>query len=96
MKSRVSGKALEGARNRENLPPIARANRPLRDGRFQRLFETAKDGILILDGTTHKVLEVNPCLVTLAGSKREEIESKDLVDIGIFPDKEILNPRFLE
>jgi len=92
MKSRVSGKALEGARNREKLPPTARANRLFRDGRFQRLFETARDGILILDGTTHKVLEVNPCLATLAGSKREEIESKDLVDIGIFPDKEILSP----
>lgn len=92
MKSRVSGKALEGARNREKLTPTGRAKRPIRDGRFQRLFETAKDGILILEGTTLKVLEVNPCLATLAGSEREEIESKDLADIGIFPDKAILNP----
>jgi PAS domain S-box-containing protein len=92
MKSRVSGKALEGARNREQLPPIGRTARSSQESRFQRLFETAKDGILIVDGVTHKVLEVNPCLATLIGSSREEIQSKDLADIGLFPDKLVLNP----
>ena len=92
MKSRVSGKALEGARKREKSPPTDRGTRPIRGSRYQRLFETAKDGILILDGTTHKVLETNPSLATLVGSKREEIQSKDLADIGIFPDKQILRP----
>jgi PAS domain S-box-containing protein len=95
MKSRVSGKALEGTRSREELRPTDRAARPFRDSRFQRLFETAKDGILILDGTTHKILEVNPCFATLVGSKKEEIQSKDLAEIAIFPDKEKLH-QFLE
>jgi len=92
MKSRVSGKALEGARNREKLPPVGRTTRSSQDSRFQRLFETAKDGILIVDGITNKVLEVNPCLANLIGSKREDIQSKDLADIGLFSDKVLLNP----
>lgn len=95
MKSRVSGKALEGTRSREKLPPIGRTTRSSQDGRFQRLFETSKDGILIVDGITRKVLEVNPYLATVIGSKIEEIQSKDIADIGLFPDKVILN-RLLE
>ena len=35
--------------------------------RYRRLFETAKDGILILDAKTGQITDVNPFLVNLLG-----------------------------
>jgi PAS domain-containing protein len=39
------------------------------EARYRRLFETAKDGILILDAETGKIIDVNPFLVKLMGGK---------------------------
>ena len=33
--------------------------------RYRRLFETAQDGILILDGQTGRIIDVNPFLLDL-------------------------------
>jgi len=38
--------------------------------RYRRLFETAKDGILILDAETGMVVDVNPFLIELLGYSR--------------------------
>jgi PAS domain S-box-containing protein len=54
--------------------------------RFRRLFETTKEGILILDGDTGQIIEVNPFLVELLGYSREEFVSKKLWEIGILTD----------
>lgn len=54
--------------------------------RYRRLFETAKDGILILDGETGKILDVNPFLVDLLGYSHEEFSGKKLWEIGPFKD----------
>lgn len=35
--------------------------------RYRRLFETAQDGILILDAYTGQITDVNPFLVNLLG-----------------------------
>ena len=40
--------------------------------RYRRLFETAQDGILILDSKTGAITDVNPFLVYLLGYSREE------------------------
>lgn len=50
--------------------------------RYRRLFETAKDGILILDADSTRVLDVNPCLTDLLGYPREELVGRNLFDIG--------------
>lgn len=86
MKSRVSGKALEGPQTRNGVRKKKGAGTPAFEIRFRRLFETAQDGILILDAVTHKILEVNPYFVELLGRTREEIQGKKLSDIGIRPD----------
>jgi len=39
--------------------------------RYRRLFETAKDGILILDADTGMVVDVNPFLIDKLGFSRE-------------------------
>jgi PAS domain S-box-containing protein len=58
--------------------------------RFRRLFESAQDGILILDEDTGKINEVNPFLINMLGYSRDEFLGKKLWQIGAFKDiKEI-------
>ncbi|HEV2233204.1 MAG TPA: response regulator [Terriglobia bacterium] len=56
--------------------------------RYRRLFEAAKDGILILDGHTGEILDVNPFLMNLLGYTRQEFLGKQLWEIGFFQDRE--------
>ncbi|MDD5398425.1 MAG: sensor domain-containing diguanylate cyclase [Dehalococcoidia bacterium] len=53
---------------------------------YRRLFETAQDGILILNGKTGKIEDVNPFLLTMLGYSRDEIIGKLLWQIGAFKD----------
>ena len=54
--------------------------------RYRRLFETAKDGILILDAETGMVVDVNPFLVKLLGFSRATFLGKKLWELGFFKD----------
>jgi PAS domain S-box-containing protein len=54
--------------------------------RYRRLFESAKDGILILDAETGQIVEVNEYLMDLLGYPREEFLSKRLWEVGAFID----------
>ncbi len=54
--------------------------------RYRRLFETAKDGILILDGATGEIADVNPFLVEMLGYSHTEFLGKRLWEIGLFKD----------
>ena len=54
--------------------------------RYRRLFEAAKDGILILDADTAQIVDVNPFLTDLLGYSREDMLEKKLWEIGIFED----------
>jgi PAS domain S-box-containing protein len=56
--------------------------------RFRRLFEAAKDGILILDAETGAIDDANPFLLELLGYSHAEILGKHLWDIGLFGDIE--------
>src|ERR1700677_1736126 len=49
---------------------------------YRRLFETAKDGILILNAKTGQIEDVNPFLVDLLGYSREEFIGKKLWELG--------------
>ena len=53
---------------------------------YRRLFEAAKDGILILNSITGKIEDVNPFLVDLLGYSREEFLDKKLWEVGPFKD----------
>lgn len=59
--------------------------RPLRvpERHFRTLFETAKDGILILDGTTHEILEANPFILELLGVSKGKLIGRKLSELGI-------------
>ncbi|MHB1016143.1 MAG: PAS domain-containing protein, partial [Desulfurivibrionaceae bacterium] len=54
--------------------------------RYRRLFESAKDGILILDADTGKVVDVNPFLIQLLGYSYDEFRGKHIWEIGVFKD----------
>lgn len=54
--------------------------------RFRRLFETAQDGILILDADTGKIVEVNQFLIDMLGYAHEDFLGKKLWEIGAFTD----------
>ena len=69
------------ARNTEKLLEVSEV-------RYRRLFESAHDGILILDAETAKVLDVNRFMVNLLGYPREHLLGKELWEIGVFEDTE--------
>jgi len=54
--------------------------------RYRRLFETAQDGILILDADTGQIVEVNPFFIAFLGFSREEFLGKKIWEIGLFKD----------
>jgi PAS domain S-box-containing protein len=54
--------------------------------RYRRLFETAQDGILILDADTGQITDVNPFLVKMLGYSHAQLLGKQLWEIGPFKD----------
>ena len=56
------------------------------EARYRRLFETAKDGILLLDADSGQITDVNPFIAELLGYPQEELLGKKLWEIGLFKD----------
>jgi len=54
--------------------------------RYRRLFETAKDGILILDAKTGNITDSNPYLEDLLGYSHAELNGRALWEIGPLKD----------
>lgn len=73
---------------------ISRDKLALSELSYRSLFETAKEGILILDGVTGMIKEANPFLINLLGYTEKELLEKEIWDIGVFknviPNKENL------
>jgi PAS domain S-box-containing protein len=53
---------------------------------YRRLFETAQDGILILDAETGRVNDVNPFLIKLLGFSHDEMVGKTVGELSPFKD----------
>src|SRR5476649_821633 len=53
---------------------------------YRRLFEAARDGILILDVDTGRITDVNPFLVELLGFSRGEMIGKTVGELSPFKD----------
>ena len=64
--------------------------------RYRRLFEAARDGILILDPTTRKIMDANPFMTELLGYRHEELLGKELWEIGLLKDEEASRAAFRE
>ncbi|MEI6127854.1 MAG: PAS domain S-box protein, partial [Pseudomonadota bacterium] len=63
---------------------------------YRRLFESAQDGILILDAETGKIMDVNPCLMEMLGYSKEQCLEKTIREIGFFKDIASHKDKFLE
>ena len=64
--------------------------------RYRRLFEAARDGILILDPDTRKITDANPFMTELLGYRHEELLGKELWEIGLLKDEEASREAFRE
>ena len=56
------------------------------EARYRRLFETERDGILILNAETGMVMDVNPFMIELLGYSREAFLGKKVWELGFFKD----------
>ena len=74
------------------------SGKALRDSelKYRRLFESAKDGILMLDAKTGQITDVNPYLVNLLGYSYDEFIGTPLWEIGPFKDIKECKLAFLE
>lgn len=77
---------------RKNAEEALRAS----ESQYRRLFESAKDGILILDAETGMIDDVNPFLVRLLGYSREQFLGKKIWELGFFKDVIANQDNFLE
>ncbi|HEX7182818.1 MAG TPA: ATP-binding protein [Thermoanaerobaculia bacterium] len=92
----LHGRGLEGAAGRpseilltiEDVTETRAAAAALRasETRYRRLFETAKDGILILDAASGRIVDANPFIKALLGYSHDELLGKELWQIGLFDD----------
>ena len=64
--------------------------------RYRRLFEAARDGILILNATTLKITDANPFMTELLAYSLDQFLGKELWEIGMFSDKEASQAVFRE
>jgi PAS domain S-box-containing protein len=64
--------------------------------RYRRLFEAARDGILILDAVTGKVVDANPFLTEILGYSHKEFLGKTVWELGFFKDIVANQARFEE
>ena len=64
--------------------------------RYRRVFEAAKDGILILNAATGAVEDANPFMTELLGYTHDQFVGKHLWEIGLFSDLEQNKAAFLE
>ncbi len=74
--------------NGNSKPPASPLKVSLRDSeaRYRRLFETAQDGILIIDANSGRIIDVNPFLVSMLGYQRSDFIGKALWRFGPFKD----------
>lgn len=64
--------------------------------RYHRLFESTKEGILILDAETGQIVDVNPFLIEMLGFSYEELIGKELFEIGVFKNIAASKDAFIE
>jgi PAS domain S-box-containing protein len=86
----AAGKVIGVSKVARDITVRKRAEEALRlsEIRYRRLFETAQDGILILDSNTRKITDANPFMSNLLGYRHDELLGKELWEIGLLKDEE--------
>ena len=63
---------------------------------YRRLFETAKDGILLIDYESEKIVDANIFLLDLIGYQRQEVIGKSLWELGFIEDRILADEAFVQ
>ena len=66
------------------------------ENRYRRLFETAQDGIILLDAVTGQILDINPFLIKMLEYSHKDFLRKKIWEIGTFKDIAASRIEFLE
>lgn len=64
--------------------------------RYRRLFESARDGILILEGDGGTIVDANPFLLDLIGYTRHDAIGRRVSEIGAFRDVKAAEEAFVQ
>lgn len=78
--------------NSTDVSKVLRAS----ESRYRRLFETAQDGILLLNADTAQIEDVNPYLIDMLGYSHAEFLGKKLWEVGSFADRAESKEMFAE
>jgi PAS domain S-box-containing protein len=62
--------------------------------RYRRLFEAARDGILLLDVDSGRITDANPFMTELLGYPHADLVGKELWQIGLFKDQDASQAAF--
>ena len=77
-----------------NVKKIEKTSWPF-EVRYRRLFETAQDGILLLNAETGQITDVNPYLTDMLGYSVDEILAMKLWELGPFKGAETFEKSFV-
>jgi len=82
----------------DNVARLSANDKALRasESRYRRLFETARDGIILLNSKTAQIEDVNPFLIELLGYSYDEFMGKKIWEIGSFKDTVMNKEAFAE
>src|SRR5258705_12358513 len=94
-KPRITPKP-ESAETRGITGPLDTADLRTSEIRYRRLFEAARDGILILNAHTRKITDANPFMSDLLGYARNELLGKELWEIGLLRDEDANRAAFTQ
>jgi two-component system CheB/CheR fusion protein len=61
----------------------------LAEARYRRLFEAARDGILIIDSVTGEILDANPSIISLLGYQQARLTGRRMAETGIFSTEDL-------
>jgi len=84
--------AVEDMTKRKSIEESLRTS----ETRYRRLFETAKDGILIVNADTGGIIDANPFLLELTGFSLEELHRMTVWEIGLLEDAGASRKTFAE
>jgi PAS domain S-box-containing protein len=97
-KANLQGAHQNGQVQLEALAQLEKLSLVIRTSeiRYRRLFEAARDGILLLDPTTRKITDANPFMTELLGYPHKELLGKELWEIGLLKDEGASREAFQE
>jgi PAS domain S-box-containing protein len=94
----ASGSIVRWFGTNTDITDFRAAQQALRDSelRYRRLFQSAQDGILILDAQNGQIIDANACMSALVSQEHGELVGKQLYEIGLFHDIEANKLAFRE